>query len=267
MSKAQTIRRIAARSVVIPAVLAAAAGYSHAQSLEIAGSGTFQKRIVEPAAPALKAATGVEVRMLASNSAKGLISLTQGKVQVSAASESLADVLESARKLAAESGASFSPPANLTYHQIATDEVAVVVNRANPVKELSKSQLRELLGGKIGNWKQVGGPDLPVRIVMSEPGSATRSLVQKEILDGGAYSKDVVEMRTSSAEVAEIAKFTGAVGAVSGATYRQFSDRVRQVKTTAISRPLGLITLGAPVPPVQKTIDFLRSKEARKIYQ
>jgi hypothetical protein len=67
--------------------------------------------------------------------------------------------------------------------------------------------------------------------------------------------------------VEEIVKHAGAVGAVSGATYRKFSDRVRQVQTTTISRPLGLITVGAPAPPVRKTIDFLRSKEARKIYQ
>jgi len=267
MPKAQTIQHAVVRSLLISAVLATACGYSHAQSLEIAGSGTFQKRIVDPTAQALKAATGVEVRMLASNSAKGLISLTQGKVQVSAASESLADVVESAKKIAAEGGGAFTAPANLAYHQVATDEVAVVVNKANWIKELSKSQLRDLLGGKIGNWKQVGGPDLPVKIVMSEPGSATRSLVQKEILDGGAYSRDIVEMRTSSAEVAEIAKHTGAIGAVSGATYRQFSDRVRQVKSTTISRPLGLITIGAPAPLVQKALDFLRSKEARKIYQ
>jgi phosphate transport system substrate-binding protein len=199
MPKAQAIQRTVVRSLLISAVVAAAAGYSHAQPLEIAGSGTFQKRIVDPTAQALKAATGVEVRMLASNSAKGLISLAQGKVQVSAASESLADVVENAKKIAADGGGSFTAPAKLTYHQVATDEVAVVVNKANLLKALSKSQLRDLLGGKIGNWKQIGGPDLPVRIVMSEPGSATRSLVQKEILDGGAYSKDVVEMRTSSA--------------------------------------------------------------------
>jgi phosphate transport system substrate-binding protein len=266
MPKAQTIQRTI-RSLLISTVLAAAAGSSNAQSLEIAGSGTFQKRIVEPTAQALKAATGVEVKMLASNSAKGLISLAQGKVQVSAASESLADVVESAKKIAADGGGAFTAPATLMYHQIASDEVAVVVNKANSLKALSKSQLRDLLDGKVGNWKQVGGPDLPVRIVMSEPGSATRSLVQKEILDGGAYSKDVVEMRTSSAEVEEIARHAGAIGAVSGATYRKFSDRVRQVKTTTISRPLGLITVGAPTPAVKKTIDFLRGKEARNIYQ
>src|SRR6266487_3340757 len=141
MPKAQTIQRTV-RFLLISVVLAAAAGSSHAQSLEIAGSGTFQKRIVDPAAQALKTATGVEVRMLASNSAKGLISLTQGKVQVSAASESLADVVESAKKIAADGGGSFAAPATLVYHQIATDEVAVVVNKANSLKALSKSQLR-----------------------------------------------------------------------------------------------------------------------------
>jgi phosphate transport system substrate-binding protein len=51
--------------------------------------------------------------------------------------------------------------------------VAIMVNAANPVGNLSSNQVQSLFTGKIQNWKEVGGPDAPVHLVIRDPVSGT----------------------------------------------------------------------------------------------
>jgi phosphate transport system substrate-binding protein len=50
-------------------------------------------------------------------------------------------------------------------------ELAVIVNKSNPVEELSLAELRELFMAERGNWPNGGGK---VRVVMIEPGNTAR---------------------------------------------------------------------------------------------
>lgn len=44
------------------------------------------------------------------------------------------------------------------------DGIALVVHNENPVSSLSVGQIGEIFSGNITNWKQVGGPDRPIRL-------------------------------------------------------------------------------------------------------
>ncbi len=57
---------------------------------------------------------------------------------------------------------------------IAFDGLAIVVNRANPVTNLSREQVYDIYKGKITNWKQVGGDDQKIAVVTREASSGTR---------------------------------------------------------------------------------------------
>ena len=48
------------------------------------------------------------------------------------------------------------------------DPMAIIVNEANPVKSLTVSQLREIFGGGVANWKEAGGPDHPIVSVVAD---------------------------------------------------------------------------------------------------
>jgi len=50
----------------------------------------------------------------------------------------------------------------LDEHTIGSYSVAVVVHADNPVKDLTKDQVRDLFIDVVQNWKDVGGPDAPV---------------------------------------------------------------------------------------------------------
>lgn len=56
---------------------------------------------------------------------------------------------------------------------IAKAPTVVVVNRNNPVSDLELQQLRDILSGRIKNWKEVGGSDLEIKNVLLQPCTTT----------------------------------------------------------------------------------------------
>ncbi len=61
---------------------------------------------------------------------------------------------------------------------IAKDSV-VVVGITNPYKGgLTLEQLKNIYQGKITNWSEVGGPDLPIKVMNRSPKSGTYDLFQ-----------------------------------------------------------------------------------------
>jgi phosphate transport system substrate-binding protein len=59
---------------------------------------------------------------------------------------------------------------------------AVVVNKATSIYNLTTGQLNGIFLGKITNWKQVGGPNLSIKIVARTPTSGTRATFDRTIL-------------------------------------------------------------------------------------
>ncbi|RBM68050.1 phosphate ABC transporter substrate-binding protein [Vibrio tarriae] len=59
-------------------------------------------------------------------------------------------------------------------YTLAFDGLAIVVNQANPVTNLTREQLYGIYKGQITNWKQVGGSDQKIAVVTREASSGTR---------------------------------------------------------------------------------------------
>lgn len=249
----------------LTAIFASVAVY--AQEVTVAGSTTVQKRILEPGAAGLKSATGIDIKVQGSGTGKGMMALFDGKVPAAAASETLDEAVGSAKKAAKEADKTISVPGNLQFLEIMKDNMSVMVHKDNKVSALSKEQLKDINTGKIKNWKEVGGADLAIKVVTSQPGAATRAVFQKQIMDGAEYAPDVLEVRTTREEVVEVGRDPGAIGAVSEGFIAQNPGKVKVVKAPAISRPLGLVTVGEPKPEIKKIVDFFKSAEGKKLIQ
>lgn len=65
---------------------------------------------------------------------------------------------------------------------IAHDGIALVVNKNNPVSNLTKEQVSKIYHGEITNWKQVGGPDLTMAVVSVRMRQA-RAFLSKTLWD------------------------------------------------------------------------------------
>ncbi|MGP4002232.1 substrate-binding domain-containing protein [Streptomyces sp. 8N706] len=67
---------------------------------------------------------------------------------------------------------------------IAFSLFTLVINQEAGVEDLSLRQIRQLYAGRITNWKQLNGKDLPVRLISRYDNSGTRKTFQKQILEG-----------------------------------------------------------------------------------
>lgn len=237
---------------------------ARAEEVQLWGSTTCQKRFLEPGAAALEKATGVKIKVLGVGTGKGMLALFDGKATVAIASEKLEDAVASAQNEAKKDGKEVKVPEGLQFHEITRDIIVPIVNKDNSVEALTWVQLTDLNTGKVTNWKEVGGPDLPVVVVTSHAGSATKAVFQKMVMNKADYAANAIEVKSTRLEIGEVTKNKGGIGAVSEGFFNLNKDGAKVVKSDKIDRPLGLITIGAPTPDVQKIIDFFKSPEGQK---
>ena len=62
----------------------------------------------------------------------------------------------------------------LTENTVALDGIAVAVNPANGVEDLTIDQIKDIFLGNITNWSELGGSDAEIVVVGREAGSGTR---------------------------------------------------------------------------------------------
>ncbi|MGL6343261.1 MAG: PstS family phosphate ABC transporter substrate-binding protein [Waterburya sp.] len=78
---------------------------------------------------------------------------------------------------------------------IASDGIVFFVHPSLPIDKLSTDQIRDLILGKITNWKQLNGPDLPVKPFVFNPQIAPSTLLllfeQPELTQFGASTQFV----------------------------------------------------------------------------
>jgi phosphate transport system substrate-binding protein len=76
----------------------------------------------------------------------------------------------------------------LTDHQVAIVVFAVAVNPQTGVTGLTTQQVRDVFSGRVTNWSQVGGKNVPVSLIERKPGSGTRLSFDKDIMQGTTES-------------------------------------------------------------------------------
>jgi phosphate transport system substrate-binding protein len=67
-------------------------------------------------------------------------------------------------------------------HVVGLDGIAVIVNRNNPVRMLSKAQIAQIFSGRIRDWADVGGPVGPIRVYARDEKSGTFDTFQHLVL-------------------------------------------------------------------------------------
>jgi phosphate transport system substrate-binding protein len=246
-------------SITASLVLAAATVCATAV-LEISGGTTPQKDVLEPKADAIKQATGVEIKVNGVGTGNGMLALIEGKVAVATVGDSLAASVEAAKKAAKAAGKDVAVPANLVFTEIGKDELIIVVHKSNPVTTLTKAQLKDMATGKITNWKDVGGPDLPVKVVTTKPGLVPGQFFQKVMMDDAAYAAGATEAQSPKEVITWVSRTPGAFGPATDVHFKAGSGDTKQVQAPAMVRPLALVTIGAPSGDAKKVADFLRVK-------
>ena len=76
---------------------------------------------------------------------------------------------------------------------VALDGIAIVVNKASKVADLTVDQLKQMFTGEITNWKDVGGDDGEIVLSGREAGSGTRDGFESivDVKDGCKYAQEL----------------------------------------------------------------------------
>lgn len=125
--------------------------------ITIVGSSTIAPLMSEVAKAFEKANPGVRIDVQAGGSSRGVLDVRQGTAQVGMVS----------RELKADE------QADLRRVLLAKDGLAMIVHKSNPVKALTKQQVIDIYSGKLTNWRDAGGPDLPITVVSKAEGRST----------------------------------------------------------------------------------------------
>jgi phosphate transport system substrate-binding protein len=100
----------------------------------------------------------------------------------------------------------------LNDHVIGAYSVAVVVNAANPVANLTREQVRDLFTGVITNWSAVGGPGAPVQLFARDPISGTYIGFKELAMENKPYAREQNLFTNYQGIVAGVAKDADGIG-------------------------------------------------------
>ena len=120
---------------------------------------------------------------------------------------------------------------HLVDHRIAAVGMVPVVNKKVPVDSLSIKQLREIFTGEITNWKDVGGPDLPITIINRADGSGTRASFQEDVMGNAQFAR--AQEQDSSGMVRQIVDNTA--GSISYLAMPYLNSTVKTLKIDNVS--------------------------------
>ena len=191
---------------------------------------------------------------------------------IQAVQEGRCDIGLSSRGLKDEEKASGLKETVLAY-----DGIAVIVNPANPVEDLTLAQIADIYTGKITNWSELGGADSEIVCIGREGGSGTRSGFE-EIVDVKDLCQYRQELSSTGDVIATVAQNPGAIGYASLASVK---DTVKAVKvggvvpgeetvkdgTYAIQRPFVLVTKEGVTlgEAAQAFFDYALSQDANPV--
>lgn len=126
--------------------------------------------------------TGIKVNKYATSSSAAVYRLMNG----------LADLASTTRPLSFEQ-------TDMGYVQIAfcKDPLSIIVNSNNDVHDIFENQLRDVFAGKIKNWKELGGSDHPIVVIIPEKDSGVFQAFDYEVMKGKAVKYDLIAKRST----------------------------------------------------------------------
>ena len=94
---------------------------------------------------------------------------------------------------------------------IALDGIAIIVNNASKVEDLTVDQLKQMFTGEITNWSEVGGDDGEIVLIGREAGSGTRDGFES-IVDVKDSCKYAQELTATGAVISDVEANPLAIG-------------------------------------------------------
>lgn len=175
-----------------------------------------------------------------------------------------------------QNGLTSNLPKGAVNRVVAKSPIVLIVNRDNPVNNLTYAELQGILSGAIKNWKEVGGRNIEIRNVMLEP--CVRHTISKQVV---MYGEDIVTLKPEK-KVNPVTytntMVAGDEGAIGEQIYGYDSADVKVLtidgvlpdeqtlgKTYTFYQDYNIVTKGEPEGAVKDFIDFVSSPGANDV--
>ena len=226
------------------------------------GSTSMEKVIGALGEAFMEANSGVNVTYNPTGSGTGITAVSEGRCDIGLSSRALKDDEKAS---------------GLVETVLAYDGIAMIVNPANNVEDLTLEQIAKIYTGEITNWSEVGGSNAEIVLIGREAGSGTRSGFEEivEVKDKCLYRQ---ELTSTGDVITAVSQNPDAIGYASLASVK---DTVKALKVAGvvpseetvkdgsylIQRPFVLVTKeGVALSPVaQAFLDYATGGDANDI--
>jgi phosphate transport system substrate-binding protein len=181
-------------------------------------------------------------------------------------------------------------------YEVALDGLAVIVHPKNPIDSLTIQQVSDIFTGALTNWKEVGGPDMPITLYGRENSSGTYEFFKDHVLGQNQlgvtkdFARNTQVLQGTAALGEAVARDNKGLGYGGVGYFAERSDvKILAIKEDenasgiapvkdhkvlydpiwsgdySISRYLYAFTNSNVKPEVKAFLDFVRSEEGQKI--
>ena len=167
-----------ALAALLALTVLASCGKSNSGTVSTDGSTSMQKVIGALGEQFQADHKGITFTYNPTGSGSGITAVSEGRCDIGLSSRALKDAEK-------QSG--------LTETILALDGIAIIVNNASKVEDLTVDQLKQMFTGEITNWSEVGGDDGEIVLVGREAGSGTRDGFESivDVKDSCKYAQEL----------------------------------------------------------------------------
>lgn len=249
--------------------------------IENKGSDTIVNLALAWAESYQKVNPSTRISVTGGGSGTGIAALINGTVDIANASRQIKD---QEKENAEANGVS---PVEFV---VARDAIAVIINRENPVNELTLEQVSDIYSGKINNWQEVGGDDRPIVRLSRETNSGTHVYFLEQVLRLGdkerdtLFSTDTLLLPSSEGITTEVRQNPNAIGydglgyvthevkmiaiaRVDSSDYVLPSADTVNSKAYPIARDLYMYSAGQPTAEIEQYLQWIMGPDAQAIVE
>ncbi|MDI9434986.1 MAG: phosphate ABC transporter substrate-binding protein [Euryarchaeota archaeon] len=243
---------IVALIVIVGAYLVLGGGGDGQEKITIVGSTSVQPAAEALATEYMKKNPDVKITVQGGGSSVGIKSVQDKTADIGTTSKNLKD----------------EESKGLTQWELGKDGIAIVVNKENKVSGLTLEQIKGIFSGEITNWKEVGGSDGEINVIVREEGSGTRDAILEMVLGSkdAKFVKEAIVQSSTEAVQQAVAQDPNAIGFISYAAVKDSKalkvDNVAPTVETIldgtykIQRPFIFLVKGEPAGSVKAFIDW-----------
>ena len=249
--------------------LALITGHAQAERIVMKASDTLGAKLVPQLAEEFKAQNpGATFDIAAEGSTTGIAAIIDGTAAIGMSSREVKP---------AETSAATAKGVKLQPTTVAYDGIAVIVNSANPVKNLTKKQVEQIFTGEVGDWSAVGGSGGKISIYTRNTSSGTYSDWKELAMKKRDYAPSSQKMAGNEQIAAEVGKNANGIGYVGLAYTKAAGIKVMPIEgaspsadairaqTYPYSRPTFYYTNGEPAGIAKAFVDFTIGPAGQKI--